>query len=414
MEQQAIEAIKTRTAAKTLRLRRLFSGATTLECDIPRVAVLVDTSSGWGRRLNHGIVMYSQAHGPWDIWLEPRGQHESLRLPRGWKPDGVIARVVSQAMVKHLRTARVPVVNVSGIRIPGSAFPQVTTDTQTLAASAVTHLRDRGLQHFAFVGLPNRTYSLDRQHAFEKACLDAGFECHAYSPRNINAIAESRRYEAALTRWLTTLPHPVGVFTWGIERGVHVILAARAAGLRVPDDVAVLGGDDDEILCLAVKPTLSGILVPSQQIGYEAAALLDHLMHGGPAPNSPMLMQPAGISARASTDLLAIDDDDVISAVRFIRSHPDRPICVNDVAKAVAVSRRVLERKFRHALDKTVNEEISQVHLERAKSLLATTDLPIPKIALLSGYGSPEYLATVFKAAVGMSPSRFRSQVRGR
>lgn len=381
----------------------------------PRVAVLVDTSTGWGRRLIRGVFGYVNKHQPWDIWLEPRGQNERLRLPEGWRGDGVIARVATRAMAEHLRRSKAKVVNVSTIRIPNVKYPRVATDTPALVKLAFNHLRDRGIENFGYVGLLHRSYSLNRQRLFIDACKGDGCHCSVYG-FNRRRLKTSRWMEEqrALQHWLQGLPKPVGILTWGIGRAVDVINAARRDGIHVPDDVAVLGGDDDELLCQAVRPSLSGIVVASEQIGHDAAAMLDQMMTGKRLSGSEILVEPTGVTARNSTDVLALDDLNVVAALRFIRNHADKPLSVNDVAQAVAVSRRLLERRFQVEVHRTIGEEIARVHLERAKALLAQTDLPIPRVAEGSGFGSPEYLASVFRRATGLTPLKYRTKVRGR
>lgn len=381
----------------------------------PRVAVLVDTSTGWGRRLIRGIFGYVNKHQPWDIWLEPRGQNEPLRLPAGWRGDGVIARVSTRSMAEHLRRAKANVVNVSAIRIPDAPFPRVTTDTPALVRLAFSHFRDRGINHFGYVGLPLKAYSLDRQRLFMGVCQENGCSCSVYSfNRRRRGASRWMEEQQSLQRWLLGLPKPAGVLTWGIRRAVEVINAARRGHIRVPDDVAVLGGDDDELLCQAVRPSLSGIVVASEQIGHDAAAMLNQMMAGKRLAETEVFCEPTGISARTSTDVLALEDPNVVAALRFIRNNADKPLSVNDVARAVAASRRLLERRFKKELQRTMGEEIARVHLERAKSLLMQTDMPIPRVAEASGYGSPEYLASVFRRATGLTPLKYRTRSRGR
>jgi len=373
-----------------------------------RVAVLVDTSTGWGRRVIRGILKFAKKHGPWDIWLEPQGQAEQMRLPNGWRGDGVIARVSSGAMAKYLRDTGLPVVNVSAIQLRTQYFPTVTADTQALVQLALAHFRERGVHHFAYIGLANRSYSLERQQAFHEACLQAGYECWTYRPPQ-GTNWQLRR--ESLGAWLKSLPKPVGVLTWGVQRGVELINEAKQCGFQIPDDVAILGGDDDELLCESVQPSLSGIIVPAEQIGHEAAAMLPHRRAKIPPRRQ---MAPLGISARASTDLLAIDDKDVVAAIRFIQSVPEIPLRICDVSKAVAVSQRSLERRFQKRVGRTIAEIISESHLARAKLLLATTDLSMFQIAQKSGYSSPEYMATAFRKTVGVSPRAYRTQAQGR
>lgn len=383
--------------------------------EVPSVAILVDTATGWGRRLIRGIIAYVNKHGPWDVWLEPQGQHERLRLPRGWRGDGAIARISSRAMADHLHAANCPVVNVSAIRVTGPAFPRVTTDAAAVARLAVEHFQDRGIHQFGYVGLPRRAYSIDRQRVFAAACHAAGCSCLSFTPRDQSSATTAwQNHRDALRQWLVDLPKPAGILTWGVRRGMDIIYAARPCGLQIPDDVAVLCGDDDELLCESVSPSLSGINVPSEQIGHESAALLDRLMKTGAALTQPIYLEPTGINARASTDVLALRDSDVVAAVRFIRKHADQLMSVDDVATSVAVGRRSLERRFQKELNRTIGDEIARVHLERAKQLLAETDMPIPQVAVASGFGSPEYMATVFRRAVGLTPRKYRTQVRGR
>lgn len=382
---------------------------------IPRVALLVDTSTGWGRRLVRGVVSYAHKHGPWDLWLEPCGQREPLRLPPGWQGDGVIARVATRAMANHLRQNRKIVVNVSAIRISGFKFPRVSTDTDAAVHMALDHFIDRGIRQLGYVGLPHRVYSAERQQAFASAAAEAGCEFFAFTSRPRGAGKTTwKQQQATLREWLTGLPKPTGIFAWGVQRGTQVITAACHAGLRVPDEVAVLGGDDDELVCEAVRPSLSGLNTGSEQIGHEAAAMLGRLMGGEKIDQQVLYVEPTCIVARGSTDVLALDDADVVAAVRFIRENAHRAIRVSDVTNAVAMARRSLERRFQRVFDRTIAQEISRLRIERAKKLLAESDLQIPRVAEASGFGSPEYLATVFRREFGVTPLKYRTKVRGR
>ena len=185
-------------------------------------------------------------------------------------------------------------------------------------------------------------------------------------------------------------------------------------GLSVPEQVDVLGADDDTLLCESCNPPLSGVALTSEQIGFEAAALLDRMLHGQKPPLKPRLIAPDRITVRQSTDTLAIDDEDIARAIAFIRMNASSPIQASDVLRAVHVSRRSLDRRFQQVLGRTPAEEIRRVHLERAKHLLADTDMPVPNVAAASGYGSREYLARAFKQQTGLSPSQYRNRIQGR
>jgi LacI family transcriptional regulator len=375
-----------------------------------RVAVLVDTATGWGRRMIDGIQRYSRKQGFWRLLVEPRGQTEHLRVPHGWQGDGVIARVSSRAMYNELCELGMPVVNISGIHLPlADPFPTVTTNLRACGKIAAAHLLDRGLQHFAYFGMTRLQHVATQCDGFREALQTAGFTCHLCAPE----LGKTWLQRIKLTaEWLQTLPKPVGIFAWA-RGGLHLLDACHHVGLKVPEEVAVLDGDEDD-LYEAGWPPLSGVEVPSELIGHEAAACLHRLMKGEPAPPEPTLFPPTRVSARQSTDTLAIDDPEVATAVRFIRANAGRPITVEDVLGEVPISRRSLERRFLQLFGRTPATEIRRVHLERAKQLLIMTDLSISEVAAAAAYSSPEYLTSVFKTSEGMTPLRFRSKMRGR
>ncbi|MBI5385407.1 MAG: substrate-binding domain-containing protein [Verrucomicrobia bacterium] len=382
---------------------------------VPRVAVLVDTSTSWGRRLLQGINNYTRKHGPWQVFVEARGMEEPLRVPPGWQGDGVIARVGHATMAAELQALRLPVVNVSGIQLPETDFARVTTDMKAGAALAVNHFLDRGFRHFAYFSLLGLSYVATQQDAFVEAVRQSGNECavHAVKPRT-GAEPDWNLDLAELGRWLKSLPKPVGVLTWNASSSREIMFACQVAGLLVPEEVAVLSGSDDDVLCELLHVPLSAIHVASDQIGHRAARMLDKLMRGGAAPKKPVLIPPLRVVTRQSTDTLAIRDRALVKALSFIRENAARPIQVDDVARQAGISRRVLERHFMQILGRSPATEIRRVHLERARTLLVESDLPIPDVAEAAGFGSPEYLAYVFRTEVGMTPLRYRKEIRSR
>ncbi len=382
---------------------------------VPRVAVLVDTSTSWGRRILRGINNYTRKRGPWQIFVEARGMEERLRVPPGWQGDGVIARVGNAAMAEELKALKLPVVNVSGIQLPNAEFPRVTSDLRAGAALALDHFLDRGFQHFAYFKLQGLSYVVAQEHAFVEAVQKAGKECavHAVKPRT-GAEPDWNLDLAALGEWLKSLPKPVGLLTWNPSSSREIIYACQIAGLLVPEEVAVISGSDDDVLCELLHIPLSGIEVAAEQIGHHAAAVLDKLMRGGAAPKKPTLIPPLRVVRRQSTDTLAIGDRALVRALSFIRENAGREIQVDEVARQAGVSRRVLERRFTQVLGRSPATEIRRVHLERAKTLLVETDLPIPDVAEAAGFGSPEYLAFLFRTETGKTPLRYRKEIRSR
>ena len=376
----------------------------------PYVAVLIDTGSGWGRLVIRGITSYMRKYGPWYLWVETRGHRAPIRLPTGWHGQGIIARVADPAMARHVAATGLPVVNISSVPLSGVNLPRVMPDLRASARLAAEHLLDRGFRHFAYCGPQSRSYLAYHRKSFAETLAEVGYECLIYQPsRGAGATAPWHVQQQDMIDWLQRLPKPVGIVTWATQRGYEVIHACRQANLLVPEQVAVLGADEDELICEMCAPPLSGIALTSERLGYEAAALLDRLMQGRRPPKRPILIKPTGVVTRQSTDTLAIEDQDLARAVAFIRSHAVDPIGVEDVLREVPVSRSWLERRFREVFGRTPGAEICRVRLERAKALLTETDMSIPEIAAAAGYKSREYLAYAFKLATGSSPAKYRS-----
>lgn len=377
--------------------------------------MLVDTSSSWGRRIIHGVHNYLLKHGPWQLFLEARGMEETPQMPRGWEGDGVIARISSLQMAEQLAALRVPVVNVSAIELQGNRFCRVVNDLNATAEMAFSYFANRGFRHFAYFSLLGLSYVAIQQQAFQRAVRAAGCECDVYAvkPRS-GAEPDWNLNLAKLGQWLKRLPKPLAVLTWNASSSREIIYACQVAGLLVPEQVAVLSGSDDDVLCEHVHPPISGILVAAEQCGYEAAELLDRLLHGKSPPQKPTLIPPLSIITRQSTDTLAINDGAMIKALSFIRQNAGQKINVREVARQAGVCRRVLERRFTQSLGRSPALEIRRVHFERAKQLLVETELPIPDVAEAAGFGSPEYLAYVFKNELGETPLHYRKAIRGR
>jgi LacI family transcriptional regulator len=380
-----------------------------------RVAVLVDTSSSWGRRIVVGIHDYIRKHERWQMFIETRGLQEMWSVPAGWRGDGIIARISNPTLAADLKARNIPVVNVSGIQLPGIDFPRVSTDLNAIGCLAVQHFIDRGFKSFAYCSLTGLSYVLQLQESFAQAVKAAGGECNIYAAKpGRGAEMDWNSDLTQLGEWMKSLPKPVGMLAWDYSSGRAIMFAAELAGLLVPEEVAVLGGGDDDLLCEVLQTPMSGIRAASEQIGHEAARLLDVMMRGGKPPREPIFFPPAKIITRHSTETLAIQDRALARALSFIRENAANRIEVKDVTRHSGVSRRALEQRFMQVLNRTPASEIRRVHLERAKRLLEETDLPIPDVAEAAGYGSPEYMAGIFRAEMQTTPLKYRKEIRGR
>lgn len=290
---------------------------------------------------------------------------------------------------------------------------QLTSDSEGAVRLAVEHLLEKGLRHFAFVGIAGKVWSDRRQQAFVQQIAEAGHEAHVYHCASRCRPPWSRE-QAAMSRWLAALPKPVGVLACNDDRGREVLAACRQARLRVPEEVAVIGVDNDELLCDLSDPPLSSVALGAERAGFEAAALLDGLMAGRVKKPQRLVAAALGVVARRSTDVLHHEDPDVAAALRFIHDNAGQPIRVYDVVADSGDARRTLEIRFRQALGRSIHTEIQRTRLERARQLLLETDLPLPKVAQACGFGSPSYLASVFHRNLGVTPIKYRANNRNR
>jgi LacI family transcriptional regulator len=382
---------------------------------VPRIAVLVDTSSEWGRGIVRGIKQYTDEHEHWQIFVEARGMEEHLRLPKGWRGQGIIARVGTSAMARELQAHRLPVVNVSSIELAGVHFPRVITDLRASAFMAAQHFLDRGFRHFAYFSLIGLSYVATHKEAFSQAVAGEGCKCAVYEVTPVVGAEPDWNLDLGrIGEWLRKLPKPVGVLTWNNSSAREVMLACEIAGLDVPTDVAVMSGTYDELLSEVLRIPLSGIQPNALHLGHLAAEMLDLLMRGKTPPRDPVLVRPLRVLTRLSTETLAVDDVAMIKAVKFIQENAAHPIGVEEVARAAGLSRRAFERRFQRVFGRTPAHDIRRAHLELAKKLLAETDLPMPQIAEQAAFNSAEYMAYVFRDVLGKTPRSFREEAQGR
>ena len=385
---------------------------------MPKVALLVETARGYGRQVLHGIVRYARLHGPWAFYVTPGDFVQSLPEMEEWGGTGIIARIETPQVAKAILATRLPVVamDLSQLQLaPGSPWSrmcQLTSDSEGAVRLAVEHLLGKGLRHFGFVGIAGKIWSDRRQQAFVQQMAKAGYEPHAYP--NARRRLPWGREQAVMSRWLAGLPKPVGILACNDDRGREVLAACRQAKLRVPEEAAVIGVDNDELLCDLSDPPLSSVALGAERAGFEAAALLGELMAGRVKKPQRLVAAALGVVARRSTDVLVHEDLEVAAALRFIHDNAGKPIRVYDVVAHLDDARRTLEIRFRQALGRSIHAEIQRTRLERAKQLLLETDLPLPKVARACGFGSPSYLAAVFHRHLGVTPVKYRANNRNR
>jgi LacI family transcriptional regulator len=371
-----------------------------------RVALLIETSNAYARGLLRGMVRYIREHEPWSFYLfeQARGDDPPSWLNH-WDGDGIIARIESRRIAKAVLNSRLPAVDVSAGRFaPG--IPWVETDDQAIAQLAASHFLDRGFQHFAYCGAVGFHWSQWRHDYFVKILDRLGFSCHYFVP----PAGRSEHQIQGLEDWLRRLPKPIGVFASYDIRGQQILDACRNVGLAVPDEVAVLGVDNDELLCELASPRLSSVASDAHRTGYEAAALLGRMMKGEILGEMEVRIAPLGVCCRESSDVLATGDPDVVNAVRFIREHACESIHVSDVLRAIPLSRKALEVRFKNLLHHTIHQEIIRVKVDRVKELLSSTELTLTDISARTGFEHPEYMSVTFKRETGLTPGSYRTE----
>ncbi|MCA9017485.1 MAG: XylR family transcriptional regulator, partial [Planctomycetaceae bacterium] len=294
-------------------------------------------------------------------------------------------------------------------QVPDLDLPGVYSDDTAIAQMAFEHLRDRHLRHFAFVGVERANWSLRRRNAFAEITRQQGFECEIYSPLSRRRFVESwNGGQEDLADWLEALPKPVGLMAAHDLRALCVLDACRRRNIPVPEQVAVVGVDNDDVFCEVVDPNLTSITHQAEQVGYQAAALLDRLMQGQPAPAQPTMLPPRNLVPRRSTDIIAVEDVAIASALEFIRRNACTQIKVSQIARHVNLARRSLERRFMKLVGKTPHQILAEERLRRAKQLLVDTDFTLEQIAAMAGFSSAAYLSVVIKEHENCTPIEFR------
>jgi LacI family transcriptional regulator len=353
------------------------------EC--PKVILLLETSRAYGRQLQLGITKYTYFHGPWTFYREPGGRDRALPKLENWKANGIIAHVKNARMGKKILEMGIPAI-VKGYRVPG--VPIILTDNEAIGKMAAEHLLGCGFRHFAYCGYDNLYWSKERGKAFAKRIAEAKSKTHFYKQPKTHRQRLWDNEINYMTEWLKSLPKPVGLMACVDDRSQHVLQACQIASLEVPSDVAIIGVDNDELVCKLSNPQLSSVALAAERAGYEAAELMDKLMAGERIENPTVVTRPTHVETRQSTNILATENVMVAKAVQFIRQHSNESIQVADVVEAVPLSRRSLQLQFQRVLGHSILEEIRRTRIEQIAEML--------------------HVARFFRKEKGMSPLAYR------
>lgn len=378
---------------------------------VRRVALLVNMAQTCTRSLIRGVYTYALEHEVWTLRSSPC-EPRVISLLRDWKPDGVIATVLDREIGQALVRLRRPVVDTA-FSIRGLKLPVVDVDHSVVGRLAAEHLLEQGYVNFGFLGSKSARYSEVSQASFVARLAASGQSTSSWFVEYLYedfATSSWKKDEPGIAQWVGRLPKPVAIFACNDIAARGLLDICKQLQLHVPEQVAILGADDDDLESLLTMPSISSVAVPAKQVGYEAAKLLARMMSGEHVEDS-VFVPPVRVIVRQSTDTRATDDPIVQAALRFIRAHASQNIHVATVAEAVGVGKRDLERTFRRVLNCSVLDDIRGVRVQRVKELLAETDLSMSAIALRSGFSSAQRTAIVFREVVGMAPMVYRRQI---
>jgi len=383
-----------------------------------RVLLMLGCSRASERGLLRGIARYSRFHNPWIFYREPPFYRKPPyhRLPRHPQTltslrqrgiDGIVAYAANPAQIETFLPAGFPAVVLPiEERIPGRC--SIVEEAHTVGRMAAEHFLDRGFTRFAFCGFDHMYWSRVRQEGFTRRLAEGGFDIHLYEPPRAPANMPWEAEQSFVADWLRSLPKPVGLMVCNDDRAQQVIEANKAAGTRIPDEIAVLGVDNDDMICELTHPPLSSVALNFEEAGYEAAAQLDRQMKGRKAASAEIYLRPTHIHTRRSTDVLAVENQVVAEALRYIRIHAGEVLSVDDVVEAASTSRRLLERHFRQTVGAGVYQQIQRVHIERACRMLVETNWPLAEVARQCGFSNPVHFSVAFKRQMNLTPDQHR------
>jgi LacI family transcriptional regulator len=374
----------------------------------PRVLVVLGTDAAWSRGVLRGFMAAAHSRGWALLHYHPASNLDWLA--EEWSPTAaVIGPELDPQAVRKLAPASIVSVTVDRA---AHQIPSVCLDEAAIASLALEHLLSTGLRHVTTFRFDESPFAVSRERAFVERARAAGVRVSAGWGSGEQVPPQRGEHPAAMTAWLRELAKPCGIFTCTDSWGRAVARYARAAGVRIPEDVALVGVDNDVLECELISPPLSSVLVPWQELGRSAAELLQLALSNRLNGAERRVISPTTVVARRSSDALSIADPVVEKAVRWIRDNDSRRLTVTMVARALGGGRQRLERRFRSVLDRTVQEEIRRAHVQAAKRLLETTRQSLREIAKQSGFTTPALLNVAFQREVGVSPGVYRRRVQ--
>jgi len=377
---------------------------------------MFDISNSYGRGILRGIAKYARLYGHW-VFIRTLPPYLSLKKNNppvlSHNIDGIIAPFASPEEACKLLPPDIPAVLSYYYKMDNSPYPTIIGDYKSLGVTAADYFLNRGFRRFAYCGFDDKFWSRLTGDSFVSEIEKKGFEVYRYKCRKYEKETLWLDDRREIATWLNKLPKPIAVMACNDDRAESILESCKIAGLHVPEDVAILGSDNDELICDLSTPSLSSIPYNYEKAGFEAAKVLDELMKNkNEGKKTNIIIRPMAVVTRQSTDIMAIEDKEVAIAMRYIRQHAKEKFQVDDVVEAVSISRRELYSRFKQVLNRSVHDEIIRVRVAEVASMLVETDLTISQIALFLGENSDKHIARLFRSHMGMSPSEYRKKMK--
>ncbi len=378
-----------------------------------KIILLSDFSEEYNKNLLRGITRYSKDHGPWTFCKMPTYYRETigiegiLQWAKEWEADGIIGQFYNDEEVNKFTEANIPVIAVD-FKERFTDIPNITGNYHQTGRLGADYFLKKGFKNFAFYGFNNIVWSRERAEGFEERIQEAGFDVHYYELKDSRSNDLWYYKPSALSDWLKSLPKPIALMTCDDNQGHHITEAARHAGIRIPDDIAVLGVDNDETICHLSDPPLSSIETDSEKGGYEAARLMEQMIENKTCTGPDVVVKATQIVTRHSTDIFASKDKYIVTALKYIHGNLDKNLKVDQVLREVPLSRRSLEKRFIMTTGYPVYEYIYNQRIEKFTQKLLETDMTIFEIALELGLSDSKNIARQFKQIKGITPMEYR------
>jgi LacI family transcriptional regulator len=376
---------------------------------VKHIALALPLDIAFVERLLPGILDFARDQGGWAFTRIPERLTSSFEWLRNWEGDGAFVLISNKADVKVAQSLPMPIVNVGGY-VKDARVPTVTLDQQMVGRLAAEHLLARRFHRFGYYGVRDLWYSEQRRIGFETALLEAGYKCSSIESTNlIRSLWDWRRVGGQLARWLRSLQPPVGIMASWDLRAQMLSEACTMIGLRVPEDVAIVGVDNDPIACEFCIPQLTSVSRNDREVGWQAANLLSQLLEGKRSLKLPILIPPDRVVARRSTDTLVIEDAEVARIVQQVRDHLNEVFGVERILRLSPLSRRQLEQRFRRSVGSSPYAFLNELRVERAKLLLAQSHKrALTTVASECGFSELRRFRMVFRRITKLSPAEYR------